>query len=161
MASDNDTAQESERPHLDVSAIREGTVIDHIQNEVTFKVADILSLDQEDRMVLVGMNLPSGKVGKKGLIKIAGRALTPQEVNKIALIAPDATLNIIRDYTVAEKRRVELPESVEGIVRCINPNCITNQQPVTTSFEIMDSVPVALRCTYCERTIGADDIILK
>ncbi len=161
MASQDDARQESERPRLDVSAIREGTVIDHIQNEATFKVADILSLDQEDRMVLVGMNLPSGKVGKKGLIKVAGRALTPQEVNKIALIAPDATLNIIRDYKVAEKRRVELPESVQGIVRCINPNCVTNKQPVTTSFEVIRSVPVALRCTYCERTINADDIILR
>ncbi|MGD2175017.1 MAG: aspartate carbamoyltransferase regulatory subunit, partial [Candidatus Brocadiaceae bacterium] len=148
-------------PELSVSAIRNGTVIDHIQNEATFKVADILRLDNEDQVVLVGMNLHSGKVGKKGLIKVESRELTPQEVNKIALIAPDATLNIIKDYRVVEKRRVELPERVEGIVRCINPNCVTNKQPVVTCFEVIGSAPSRLRCIYCERTMSADDIILK
>jgi aspartate carbamoyltransferase regulatory subunit len=149
------------RRELSVAAIRNGTVIDHIQNEATFKVADILRLGQGDEVVLVGMNLPSGKGGRKGLVKIEGRELTPQEVNKIALIAPDATFNIIKDYCVAEKRSVELPSHVEGIVRCINPNCVTNKQPVTTCFEVVGTAPVQLRCTFCERIMSGPDIILR
>jgi len=146
---------------LKVSAIRNGTVIDHFQNEATFKVAEILELGHGDNMVLVGMNLQSKKVGRKGLIKIEGRELTPQEVNKIALIAPQATLNIIQDYRVIEKRHVELPSKVEDIVRCFNPTCITNCQPVRTSFEVIAANPVRLRCVYCERIMSGADIILK
>ena len=146
---------------LKVSAIRNGTVIDHIQNEATFKVAEILRLGQEDDMVLVGMNLPSKKVGRKGLVKIEGRELTPREVNTIALIAPQATLNIIHEYRVIEKRRVELPARVEGIVRCFNPSCITNRQDVSTIFEVLAADPVRLRCTYCERVMSGADIALK
>ncbi len=154
----------SERPvpqELNVSAIRNGTVIDHVSNEATFKVAEILRLEQEDQMVLVGMNLPSKQVGKKGIIKIEGRELTPQEVDKIALIAPQATLNIIKDYRVAEKRKVQLPDRVEGIVRCFNPSCVTNRQSVTTCFEVLGSSPVSLRCIYCERLMSGPDIILR
>ena len=147
--------------HLSVTAIRNGTVIDHIRNEVTFKVAEILRLEQEEQAVLLGMNLPSGQVGKKGIIKVEGRALTPQEVNIIALIAPEATLNIIKDYKVAEKRKVEVPARVEGIVRCFNPNCITNHQPISTCFDVIDSQPTTLRCVHCERTMRGNDIILK
>lgn len=154
-------APEEQREHLSVAAIRNGTVIDHIRNAATFKVAEILDLDREGRMVLVGMNFHSGRVGQKGLIKVEGRELTPQEVNKIALIAPEATLNIIKDYQVAEKRRVEVPDRVEGIVRCFNPNCVTSRQSVTTCFEVVAKSPITLRCIYCERMMTGDDIILK
>ncbi len=154
------TSEKPARQELNVSAIRDGTVIDHIQNEATFKVAEILRLEQTGQMVLVGMHLPSKQVGRKGIVKIDGRALTPEEVNKIALIAPDATLNIIKDYRVAEKRKVELPSRVEGIVRCFNPQCITNRQAVTTSFDVVSKGPVSLRCAYCERTMSGPDIIL-
>jgi len=154
-------AEGNARQEMNVSAIRNGTVIDHIENEATFKVADMLRLDREKQMVLVGMNLSSKKVGKKGLIKIESRELTPQEVNKIALIAPDATLNIIKNYRVAEKREVELPERVEAIVRCINPNCVTSRQPVETCFEVLGTSPPALRCVYCERILSGDDIVMK
>ncbi len=155
------SSDERERREMNVSAIRNGTVIDHIENEATFKVAEILRLDQEDQMVLVGMNLRSTSVGRKGIIKVESRELTPQEVNMIALIAPHATLNIIQHYRVAEKRKVELPERVEGIVRCFNPSCVTNRQPVETSFEVIAAEPVRLRCTYCERVMTGADILLK
>jgi aspartate carbamoyltransferase regulatory subunit len=138
------------RQQMNVSAIRNGTVIDHIQNEATFKVAEMLHLE-----------LPSQKVGKKGIIKVESRELTPREVNAIALIAPRATLNIIKDYRVVEKRRVELPARLEGIVRCFNPSCITNQQPIATCFEVLRSSPPTLRCIYCERLMSGSDIILK
>lgn len=146
---------------LSVAAIRNGTVIDHIQNEVTFKVAEILRLEGAGEIVLVAMNLPSQLVGKKGIVKIEGRELTAQEADKIALIAPEATLNIIKDFRVVEKRCVELPTKVEGIVRCFNPSCVTNQQDVNTCFEVLSTSPVTLRCVYCERVMSGGDIILK
>ena len=157
-------SMDSGRPpgkELNVAAIRNGTVIDHIQNEATFKVAEILRLPQSDQVVLVGMNLRSGRGGRKGIVKIEERELTPQEVSTIALIAPEATLNIIKDYQVAEKRRVQLPKRVEGIVRCFNPSCITNCQAVPTCFDVLASSPVSLRCIYCERLMRGPDIVLK
>jgi aspartate carbamoyltransferase regulatory subunit len=148
-------------PELNVSAIRDGTVIDHIRNESTFKVAEILNLMHEGRMVLIGVNLPSGRLGRKGLVKVEDREVTPQEANKIALIAPEATLNIIKDYRVVEKRKVELPQAVEGFVRCINPSCVSNQQSIESSFDVIGAAPPTLRCVYCERVMSGRDIILK
>lgn len=154
-------AQESPRQQMNVSAIRNGTVIDHIQNEATFKVAEILRLEREEQMVLIAVNLSSKKMRNKGLIKVEGRELTPREVNTIALIAPQATLNIIKDYRVVEKRKVELPATLVGVVRCFNPSCVTNQQPISTCFEVLRSSPPTLRCAYCERVMSGPDIILK
>jgi len=149
------------REELKVTAIGSGTVIDHIESEATFKVADILQVQQERNQVLVGVNLPSARLGTKGIIKIEKRELTPEEVNKIALIAPRATLNIISDYRVVGKSHVKLPDRIEGIVRCFNPRCVTNQQPVTTRFEVLQSTPPVLRCLFCERIMKGADIILK
>ena len=156
MSPDKPSPQE-----LNVSAIRNGTVIDHIQTEATFKVADMLRLDREDQVVLVGMNLSSKKVGKKGLIKIESRELTPQEVNKIALVAPQATLNIISDFEVVEKVKVQLPAHIERIVKCFNPRCVTNQQALVTKFDVVATSPPALRCLYCERVMRGAEIVLK
>lgn len=149
------------KQEMNVSAIRNGTVIDHIDSSATFKVADILLVQGEQSMVLVGVNLASGGLGKKGIIKIANRQLTPDEVNKIALIAPRATLNIINDFRVVEKTQVELPKYIERIVKCFNPRCITNQQPLVTKFEVIKTSPPHLRCLYCERVMSGDEIILK
>ena len=154
-------ADEPARREMNVSAIRNGTVIDHIDSDATFKVADILQVEHGSDMVLVGVNLASGTLGKKGIIKIENRELTPDEVNKIALIAPRATLNIISDFHVVDKAHVELPEQIERIVRCFNPRCITNQQSIVTRFDVIGSTPPALRCLYCERVMRAGEIILK
>ena len=148
-------------PELNVSAIRDGTVIDHIRNEATFKVVEILNLMYEGRMVLIGVNLLSGRLGRKGLVKIENREVTPEEANKIALIAPEATLNIIQDYRVTEKRKVELPQAVEGFVRCINPSCVSNQQSIESSFSVVGTAPPTLRCVFCERVMSGREIILK
>ncbi|MDO8136224.1 MAG: aspartate carbamoyltransferase regulatory subunit, partial [Candidatus Brocadiales bacterium] len=133
---------------LQVSAIKDGTVIDHIDSKSTFKVASILNILEEGRVVLIGMNLSSGQLGKKGIIKIEGKNLTQEEANKIALIAPDATLNIIKNYEVVEKRRVSLPEELVGIVKCFNPNCISNHEKVKTHLHVMKKTPLRLRCHY-------------
>ena len=145
---------------LEVSAIEEGTVIDQIASRSTFKVANILNIQDIDHVVLVGVNLSSKKLGKKGIIKIGGRILTQEEVNKIALIAPDATLNIIEGSEVVRKFKVAIPDSIEGIVKCFNPNCVSNHQNIQSRFHIINKNPIKIRCHYCERLMGIDDIEL-
>ncbi len=144
---------------LQVSAIQDGTVIDHIDSRRTFQVAGILRLQDVDETVLIGMNLDSHH-GKKGIIKVGGRRLTQEEVNKIALIAPDATLNIIEGYRVVEKREVRLPDTIEGTMKCFNPNCITNDQVITNKFDVVSRDPITMRCHYCERQMGLRDVKL-
>ncbi|MHC4183656.1 MAG: aspartate carbamoyltransferase regulatory subunit [Planctomycetota bacterium] len=145
---------------LEVSAIEEGTVIDQIASKSTFKVANILNIQGIDQVVLVGVNLSSKKLGKKGIIKIGGKILTQEEVNKIALIAPDATVNIIEGSELVRKFKVALPDSIEGIVKCFNPNCVSNHQKIQSSFHVINKNPIKIRCHYCERLMGTDDIEL-
>lgn len=145
---------------LEVSAIEEGTVIDQIASNSTFKVANILNILDVDQVVLVGINLTSKKLGKKGIIKIGGKSLTQEEVNKIALIAPDATLNIIRNSEVVRKFKVAIPDTMEGIVKCFNPNCVSNHQKIQSRFSLISKNPIKIRCHYCERRMGIDDIEL-
>ncbi|MDN3512125.1 MAG: aspartate carbamoyltransferase regulatory subunit [Candidatus Jettenia sp.] len=146
--------------HLDVSAIKDGSVIDHIDNKSTLKVADILNIQNEEQVVLVGMNLKSKLLGKKGIIKIGGKIIDQNEVNKIALIAPNATVNIIKDYEVVKKFKVAVPEVIEGIVKCFNPNCVSNYNNVTSKLNVVNKNPIRLECHYCERTMSAKDILL-
>lgn len=145
---------------LDVSAIKEGSVIDHIDSKSTLKVADILNIKAEEDVVLVGMNLSSKYLGRKGIIKIGGKILDQKEVNKIALIAPNATVNIIKDYEVVKKFEVVVPEMIEGIVKCFNPNCVSNYGNVKAKQHLVSKNPIKLRCHYCERVMGANDIVL-
>jgi aspartate carbamoyltransferase regulatory subunit len=145
---------------LEVSAIEEGTVIDQIASKSTFKVANILNIQGVDQVVLVGVNLSSKKLGKKGIIKIGGKILTQEEVNKIALIAPDATVNIIEGSELVRKFKVALPDSIEGIVKCFNPNCVSNHQKIQSRFHVINKNPIKIRCHYCERLMGTDDIEL-
>ncbi|UJS16093.1 MAG: aspartate carbamoyltransferase regulatory subunit [Candidatus Jettenia sp.] len=146
--------------HLDVSAIKDGSVIDHIDNKSTLKVADILNIQNEEQVVLVGMNLKSKLLGKKGIIKIGGKIIDQKEVNKIALIAPNATVNIIKDYEVVKKFKVAVPEVIEGIVKCFNPNCVSNYNNITPKLNVVNKNPIRLECHYCERIMSAKDILL-
>ncbi len=143
-----------------ISAIREGTVIDHITPEATFKVIDILNLAKNNEIISVANNLQSKKLGKKGIVKIGGKFLGEEEANKIAIIAPNATLNIIKNYKVVGKVRLKIPYKIEGIVRCFNPNCITNFESIITKFKVMSKSPIKLLCNYCERLMKREDIIL-
>jgi aspartate carbamoyltransferase regulatory subunit len=145
---------------MEISAIREGTVIDHIETSNTFKVAEILNLKDGGNLVTVGVNLKSEKLGKKGIIKIGGRMLTKHEVDKISLVAPEANINIIRGYSVSRKFSVEIPDVVEGILKCANSNCITNREPVKTRFNVLGRKPLKVRCHYCERVMGKENIEL-
>ena len=144
---------------LKVSAINKGTVIDHIPAGRGLKVLEILNLS-EDSTILVAINVRSGKLGRKDIIKVEGKILNEEEVNKIALIAPTATVNIVENWEVKEKRKVEIPEEIVGIIECANPNCITHYEEVKPRFKVISKKPLKLRCHYCERTME-EDIVLK
>jgi aspartate carbamoyltransferase regulatory subunit len=148
----------STKKELQVSAIENGTVIDHIPAEYLFQVINILGLDKNSKPVTFGSNLESKKLGKKAIIKISDKFFEDDEINKISLIAPNAKLNIIRDYRVAEKREVKTPEKVIGIAKCMNPKCITNNEQVTTRFNVIKKSPITLKCHYCEKITDHDHI---
>lgn len=136
---------------LEVSAIKDGTVIDHIPADSLFKVVSILHLEKIKGMITFGTNLASKRLGRKGIIKLADVFFQDKDINRIALVAPEAKLNIIRNYTVVEKKVVEVPEEITGIATCVNPKCITNNEKVETKFRVLDKKQVKLRCHYCEK----------
>ena len=146
---------------LKVSAISEGTVIDHIPSENLFKVISILELDKTANMITFGANLDSEKLGTKAIIKVSNQFFEDDDINRIALIAPNAKLNIIRDYEVVEKKVVRVPDEVIGIVKCFNPKCITNHEAITTSFAVVSKEPLALKCLYCEKITHKNQIVIK
>lgn len=148
------------KKELKVSAIENGTVIDHIPTDSVLRVVKILNLDASDNLALFGVNLESKKYGKKGLIKVRNKFFKANEINKIGLVAPNATLITIKDYKVVEKKNVEMPTEIEGYVKCINPNCITNHQEVDTKFKVTtrEDEGVRLRCHYCEKTTKQNEL---
>lgn len=147
---------------LKVAALRNGTVIDHIPSHKLFKVVSILQLDTCLNQITFANNLESSKIGSKGLIKISDRAFSEDETNKIALIAPNTKINIIRDYLVVEKRTLVLPDQIFEIVQCANPKCVTNHQPITTRFHVYkNDNEVLLKCHYCEREVKRVDVKIK
>jgi aspartate carbamoyltransferase regulatory subunit len=140
---------------LRVKPIKNGTVIDHIAGGQALNVLKILGISgTTDATVSVVMNVESSKLGKKDIVKVEDRELKEEEVNRIALIAPDATINIIRDFLVIEKHLVDLPDLIIGVVRCQNPSCISNtEEPIKSRVLVKTKNPVVLRCVYCEQPI--------
>jgi aspartate carbamoyltransferase regulatory subunit len=144
---------------LKVKPIKNGTVIDHITANKALSVLKILGLPSKKSAVTIAMNVRSSQMGSKDIVKIEGRELAPKEVDKIALIAPQATINIVRDYEIVGKGKVDLLNQINDILNCLNPNCITNtEEPVTTRFYVMGKKPVILRCYYCERIMDEGEI---
>ena len=133
-----------------VAAIQNGTVIDHIPTEKTFQVVSLLNIDKMDTHVTIGYNLYSKKVGMKGIIKVEDKFFTDDEISRLSVVAPKVVLNIIKDYEVVEKKTVETPDKLVGIVKCNNPKCITNNEPMNTVFNIVDKERGTLKCHYCE-----------
>jgi aspartate carbamoyltransferase regulatory subunit len=142
---------------LRVSKIRDGTVIDHVTAGQALNVLTILGIDGSGgESVSIGMNVPSDKVGEKDVVKVEGRELSQSEVDVLSLIAPEATINIIRDFEVVEKNRVERTDTVRGILGCPNHNCITNaDEPVRTEFAVLED---GVRCAYCDTIIREGDV---
>jgi len=151
------------KKEMRVRPIRRGTVIDHITAGQALNVLKILGIyGTTTAVVSVAMNVPSGVLGFKDIVKVEDRELEEEEVDRISLIAPNATINIIREFEVKEKHRVALPEHLDGVVKCDNPNCISNtSEPVISKFTV-NKKPVELRCIYCDHVISegiADHLI--
>ncbi|MDD2246021.1 MULTISPECIES: aspartate carbamoyltransferase regulatory subunit [Proteiniphilum] len=148
------------RKELQVAALENGTAIDHIPTEAVFKVVSLLKLEKLKNRITIGNNLRSNKMGKKGIIKVSDKFFREDEINRIALIAPNVNLNIIRNFEVVEKKKVTLPDEIVEIVVCNNPKCITNNEPMKTRFHVIDKEKVELQCHYCELKIKKEEIVL-
>lgn len=146
---------------LRVSKIKDGTVIDHIRGGYALDVVRILGITgKEKRVMTIAINIPSKRFGVKDIVKIEGKALNTQEVNRIALVAPRASINIIHDYAVVEKLEVKLPKAIEGIVKCANPCCVSNSdEPIVSKFYAKREEPLLLKCYYCGVTLEQADVL--
>ncbi|MBR3115595.1 MAG: aspartate carbamoyltransferase regulatory subunit [Bacteroidaceae bacterium] len=144
-----------------VSALENGTVIDHIPCERTNDVLTLLKLNSVSSTVMIGINLESKKMGRKTIIKVADKFFSDDELNKLSVIAPDVTLCIIRNYEVVEKKEVRMPEELRDIVRCANPKCITNNEPMHTVFHVINKQRGIMKCHYCEKEQQIKDAKLK
>ena len=149
--------QESE---LMVRRIKEGTVIDHIDEGKGLQVLAALQIDGGDgSLITIALNVPSGKFKKKDIIKVENKFLVDDDTNKLAVIAPKATINIIKNYKLVEKRRVSLPNEIDRIFRCSNPECITNsQEHIESIMDVMDKEGRVLKCRYCGRVLDVNQL---
>lgn len=134
-----------------VAAIENGTVIDHIPADKTYQVMNLLELQSLNTPVTIGNNFVSKKVGKKGIIKVSNKFFSDEEISRLSVVAPKIVLNIIKDYEVVEKKTVETPDELRGIVKCNNPKCITNNEPMETVFHFVDNENGLLKCHYCDK----------
>jgi aspartate carbamoyltransferase regulatory subunit len=149
-----------EETQLLIRRIKEGTVIDHIKAGQSLRVLGILGITgEEGNVVSVAMNVSSSKIEKKDVVKVANRFLKTDETDKLALVAPQATVNIIRNYRVSEKRKVELPKVFVGLLKCPNPTCISNMknEPITPTIDVVDKDTPLLKCRFCQRLMTSDE----
>ena len=150
----------NEKKELQVATLENGTVIDHIPSDKVFTVVSLLDLQNTDGNITIGNNFESKKLGKKGIIKVADRFFTDEEVSRLSVVAPNIKLNIIRHYEVVEKKQIVMPDELKGIVKCNNPKCITNNEPMQTWFHVVDKELGILKCHYCEKEQQKDNIKL-
>ena len=134
-----------------VAAIKNGTVIDHIPTDKTYQVVNLRGLEQLDTPITIGYNYRSKKLGRKGIIKVEDKFFTDEEISRLSVVAPNIVLNIIHDYDVVEKKTVITPDDLKNIVKCNNPKCITNNEPMSTLFHVVDKEQGIIRCHYCEK----------
>jgi aspartate carbamoyltransferase regulatory subunit len=143
-----------------VDLIEEGIVIDHLPARSALKVISVLCVDEGDSVVTIGVNFKSKTLGRKDVVKIENKQLSEDELNKIALIAPKATISIIKGFKVIKKVVVKIPDTFIDIIRCRNPNCITNHQPVITKFITQKKDPLKIKCVYCEKSVSEKSVTL-
>ena len=146
-----------------VRRIKDGTVIDHIDTGMALIVLKALNITgKEGSVITVAMNVPSSKLERKDIIKVENKFLESNETNKLALLAPKATVNIIRDYKVVEKRKVELPDTFVGIFKCSNPKCVTNsKEEIVPIIDVIDKSKQTLKCRYCSRILNVSELIYQ
>ena len=141
----------SNKTERQVAAIKNGTVIDHIPAEKTYQVVNLLQLETLETPVTIGYNYPSNKIGRKGIIKVSDKFFTDEEISRLSVVAQNVVLNIIHDYEVVEKKTVKIPDELRGIVKCNNPKCITNNEPMNTVFHVVNKEKGILKCHYCDK----------
>ena len=146
---------------LQVAAIKNGTVIDHIPADKLFTVVNLLKLQKTTQSITIGNNFASQRLGKKGFIKVADRFFSDEEISRLSVVAPNVILNIIKDYEIVEKKQVVMPDELRGIVKCPNPKCITNNEPMTTIFHVTDKENGILKCHYCEKEQNTEALTLQ
>jgi aspartate carbamoyltransferase regulatory subunit len=148
---------------LQVNALENGTVLDHLPSKKVLKIVRVLQEEEEEHhgMITVGIYLPSKQSTTKGIIKLNNRYLDEKALNKVVILAPDTTLNVIKNYEVVEKKQIELRGIEDGILSCNNPNCITNHETLLTKFSILGKSPLHLRCHYCERSVKEGEIVIR
>lgn len=153
--------EDQENNEVRVTKIKDGTVIDHISGGYALDVVKILGITgHEQQVVTIAINVPSKQLQTKDIVKIEGRAVNRREVNRIALIAPRATINIVRNFVVVEKQEVKLPKVIEDIVKCINPTCISNSnEPIASNFSVESEEPLLLKCHYCGYILERQDLL--
>ncbi|MEG1635799.1 MAG: aspartate carbamoyltransferase regulatory subunit [Rikenellaceae bacterium] len=144
------------KTYLEVSAIENGTVIDHIPADALFKVMRILSLENIKNRITFGTNLPSRRIGTKAIIKVSDMCLDKDNLDKIAIFAPNARVSRIENFEVVEKQTISVPDSFTGNIKCANPMCITNKEKIDTKFTVVNKVDITLRCHYCEKITTAN-----
>ena len=142
-----------------VAAIKNGTVIDHIPTDKTYQVVSLLKLEEIATPVTIGYNYLSKKLGRKGIIKVEDKFFTDEEISRLSVVAPNIVLNIIKDYEVVDKKTTT-PDELRGIVKCNNPKCITNNEPMQTLFHVVDKKNGILKCHYCEMEQDIDKVEL-
>ena len=139
------------KSELVVAAIENGTVIDHIPADKTYQVVNLLHLEEMDTPVTIGYNLPSKKIGKRGIKRFPKKSSPEEKINRLSVVAPNIGLSIIKDYEIVEKKTVKTPDTLKGIVKCNNPKCITNNEPMQTIFHTVDKALGIIRCHYCDK----------
>ena len=150
----------SNKTDRQVAAIKNGTVIDHIPAEKTYQVVNLLQLETLETPVTIGYNYPSNKIGRKGIIKVSDKFFTDEEISRLSVVAQNVVLNIIHDYEVVEKKTVKTPDELRGIVKCNNPKCITNNEPMNTVFHVVNKEKGILKCHYCDKEQFIDKVEL-
>ncbi|MBO4839612.1 MAG: aspartate carbamoyltransferase regulatory subunit [Bacteroidaceae bacterium] len=148
------------RQELQVAALENGTVIDHIPSAKIFEVISLLHLENVSTSVTIGINLKSKKMEHKSILKIADRFFTDEELNQLSVVTPNVTLAIIRDFEVVEKKQVKMPDELIGIIKCDNHKCITNNEPMKTHFHVLDKEKGILQCRYCNREVTLNNVKL-
>ena len=151
---------ENNKHAMQVSALCNGTVIDHIPADKLFAVVTLLDIPSMKSNVTIGYHLDSKKIGKKGLIKIADCFFTEDDLSKISVVAPNVVINTIRDYKVVEKRELKLPDELHDIIKCNNLNCVTNNEPMATHFYVSNREEGTLKCRYCEKEVNINNVEL-
>jgi aspartate carbamoyltransferase regulatory subunit len=145
--------------HKQVAALRHGTVVDHLNAGMALKALEVIGVPKSGA-ALLGIGLESAKMGRKDILKLENVELTQCEIDKLAVFGPQATVSFIRDFKVVRKFNVKLPEAITGILKCPNPNCVTNHERIETRFKVETEKPLHVRCHYCERRIRESEFVL-